>query len=177
MCFTQTHILLHCEMKLFIKGMQKSDNKWKSPNIFPKVTPPDSKGHSSEQSPLCCLFKDHFLCFVWHEHPLSYNSHSTPLEKEPGWHWGEEGSGKMVFFRAAIFPVYMNACRERPNCEKGNYKIMEVMLYGPHLREVRQSTYWSALLSTVNRLCIAIINSAHKWWWNCPSVLPQHLSA
>lgn len=157
---------------IFYKHIQKSDNKWKSavgPNIFPGVTPPDSKGHSSEQSPLCCLFKDHFTCWIWHEHPLSYNSHSTPLEKGA---WLAQRRGRRVVFRVAIFPVYMNAHREEEN-----HKLTEVVLYRAHWREVRQSAYWSAPLSTVSRICIAINNSAHKWWWNRPSMLPQHLSA
>lgn len=32
-------------------------------------------------------------------------------------------------------------------------------------------------VNTVNRVCIAINNSAHKWWWNQPFTLTQLLSA
>lgn len=131
--FTPTHAHLssqvtaawNCTFFFFFffshKCIQISNNNWKSvlgPNIFPSSTPPNSKGHCSEQSPLCCLFKDHVTRCIWQEHPLSCNTHST---SQPGLHRGELGSGKDGLFLECYYSCVL-ACThmERPNRERRN---------------------------------------------------------
>lgn len=136
--FTQTN-----EMPLFVfyrRIQKKLNNNWKSvlgPNIFPKVTPPNSKGHSCEQSPLCCLFKDHFTCCIWHEHPLSYNGHSTPLEKGA---WlapsAAEGGGKDgSFLERLFFPWALETHAGTDTAVRRKITPSHVM---PRWRELRQ---------------------------------------
>lgn len=82
--FTLTHEKKHFFFFFFLLTgtFKKVNNKWKSvfgPNIFPKVAPPNSKGHPREQSPLCCLFKDNFyvLHLTWTSALMQQSLHTS----------------------------------------------------------------------------------------------------
>lgn len=115
LCFTSKH-----STAVFLMGaFTKLNNNWISvldPNIFPKVTPPNSKGQSCKQSPLCCLFQD--LRCIWHEHPLPYN---TSWKRSPT---GTERSGaswkRWIFFRTELFSSLLRSVG-KDSCERGNY--------------------------------------------------------
>lgn len=121
------------------------------PKHFPKVTPPVSKGHSSERSPLWCSFKGSIMRFIWREHPVSYSSHSTPLEKEPGMPGEEDGSGKLELWCLCTW------MRSQGKAQQWKGKLQA---HRGHVVKAAAEETSAATINTENWACVAI-NSAH----------------